>query len=161
MLREPDADQLQSTLRRIAWVFPDRESFRSLPKWEEIFWDVYDEVATGLGLAWSWHPPDDIAIDATDRVPRVYLAGELEQCGFYLPIPPSISALVNDKLATNLTLTDSLVDPIPTIRIGTGRDLEMALYAPVLPQVKFVPRRAGSDWAATCRRWTVERQCRP
>ena len=150
-------------------------------------------MATGLALAWSWHPPDNIAIVATDRVPRVYLAGELvtpadtlfvtsvysypyqmmdvfnqhaihavlEQCGFYLPIPPSISALVNDKLATNLTLTDSPVDPIPTIRIGTGRDLEMALYAPVLPQVKFVPRRAGSDWAATCRRWTVERQCRP
>jgi len=27
MLPEPDADQLQSTLHRIAWVFPDRESF--------------------------------------------------------------------------------------------------------------------------------------
>jgi hypothetical protein len=47
----------------------------------------------------------------------------LEQAGFYLPAPPNLSAIVNDKLATILFLKDCPIPAIPTVRIGTGRDL--------------------------------------
>ena len=44
----------------------------------------------------------------------------LEQLGFYLPFPPRLSPIANDKGATMLYFADSPVPPIPTIRIGTG-----------------------------------------
>ncbi|HZM83454.1 MAG TPA: hypothetical protein VFC19_47675 [Candidatus Limnocylindrales bacterium] len=176
----PDDDLIQSTLRRMVWVFPDRESSRALPKWRHAFWDAYEEVAARLGLTWCRNAPDDVVVDATDRVPRVFVAGDevtpadtlfvtsvyslpyqvidvfnqhaihavLEQCGFYLPIPPGISALINDKLATILSLPDLPIDPIPTIRIGTGRDLGFKFYAPVLSQVSFPAIVKPIGWGA-------------
>jgi glutathione synthase/RimK-type ligase-like ATP-grasp enzyme len=46
----------------------------------------------------------------------------LEQSGFYLPVPPRLSLIANDKMATALYLADCPVPPIPTFRFGTGRD---------------------------------------
>src|SRR5688572_11327401 len=162
------ADESASTLSRMVWVFPDRESSRGVPKYQKAFWFAYEEVAAELGLSWTSHPPEDIAVDAVDPDdPRVFVAGErvtpadtlfitslyslpyqamdvfnqyalysvLEQSGFYLPSPPSLSPIVNDKLATILFLKDSPIPPIPTVRIGTGRDLAHRLYEPALEKV--------------------------
>ena len=60
---------------------------------------------------------------AMDVFNQYALYAVLEHSGFYLPAPPRLSAIVNDKLATILYLKDSPVPSIPTVRIGTGRDL--------------------------------------
>lgn len=52
----------------------------------------------------------------------------LEQCGFYLPFPARMSLIGNDKMATLLYLDGSPVPPIPTVRIGTGRDVAKHAY---------------------------------
>jgi glutathione synthase/RimK-type ligase-like ATP-grasp enzyme len=174
-------DEAPSTLRRMVWVFPDRESRRAVPKWQKAFWFAYEEVAEKLGLTWTSHAPDDIAVDGMDRDnPRIYVAGELvtpadtlfvtslyslpyqamdvfnqqalyavlEHSGFYLPAPPSLSAIVNDKLATVLYLKDSPIPAIPTVRIGTGRDLGARLYEPVLRDMTFPAIVKPTGWCA-------------
>jgi glutathione synthase/RimK-type ligase-like ATP-grasp enzyme len=172
-------------LRRIVWVFPDRESQRGVGKWQRTFWSDYAEVAASIGLRWSAHAPDDIAVDGLDvSGPRVYVAGEpvstadtvfvtslyslpyqsqdvfnqyalyavLEQIGFYLPAPPYLSAIVNDKLATLVHLQDSPIPPIPTVRIGTGRDLGHKFYEPVLQNLTFPAIVKPTGW---CSGWGI------
>ena len=56
-----------SPLRRMIWVFPDRESSRAIPQWQKAFWWAYEEVADDLGLAWLAHAPEDVAVDGFDR----------------------------------------------------------------------------------------------
>src|SRR6185369_3728172 len=75
---EPIEDDLGSSpLRRMVWVFPDRESTRAAPKWQKAFWRAYEEVATELGLTWARHAPEDIAVDCHNRDdPLVFVAGE-------------------------------------------------------------------------------------
>lgn len=176
-----DEDGFASTLRRMVWIFPDRESTRAVPKWQQAFWLAYREVAEELGLIWTAHAPDDVAVDGMDSArSRVYVAGELvtpadtlfvtslyslpyqamdvfnqyalyavlEHSGFYLPAPPSLSAIVNDKLATILYLKDSPIPPIPTVRIGTGRDLGHRLYEPVLRSLTFPAIVKPTGWCA-------------
>jgi glutathione synthase/RimK-type ligase-like ATP-grasp enzyme len=172
-------------LRRLVWVFPDRESRRGARRWDETFWSLYARIAAGLGLRWSPHAPDDVTVDATDlRRPRVFVAGEevtpgdtafltslyslpyqaqdvfnqyalyavLEEVGFYLPAPPYLSAIVNDKLATLLHLRDSPVPGIPTVRIGTGRDLGVRHYEPALRGVTFPAIVKPTGW---CSGWGI------
>jgi glutathione synthase/RimK-type ligase-like ATP-grasp enzyme len=174
-------DDDQSTLRRMVWVFPDRESSRAVPKWQKAFWFAYEEVAHALGLTWTSHPPEDVAVDRMDHDDvRVYVAGErvtpadtlfvtslyslpyqamdvfnqyalyavLEQTGFYLPAPPFLSSIVNDKLATILYFKDSPIPAVPTIRIGTGRDLGHRLYEPVLEKLTFPAIVKPTGWCA-------------
>ncbi len=176
-----DMDDDQSTLRRMVWVFPDRESSRAIPKWQKAFWFAYEEVARELGLTWTSHPPEDVAVDRMDCDDvRVYVAGErvtpedtlfvtslyslpyqamdvfnqyalyavLEQTGFYLPAPPFLSSIVNDKLATILYFKDSPIPAVPTIRIGTGRDLGHRLYEPVLEKLTFPAIVKPTGWCA-------------
>lgn len=152
---------LPNSLRRMCWIFPDRESSRATAMWQPFFWDLYADVAAELGLTWCRHSPDAITVDGLDAgKPRVYLDEELvtpedtlfitalyslpyqsadifnqyalyavlEQLGFYLPFPPALSPIANDKLATALYFADSPVPAIPTIRIGTGRDISKHLY---------------------------------
>ena len=174
-------EESSSTLRRMVWVFPDRESSRAVPKWQKAFWFAYEEVAKELGLTWTSHPPSDVAVDSMDLGrTRVYVAGErvtpedtlfvtslyslpyqamdvfnqyalyavLEHSGFYLPAPPSLSSIVNDKLATILFLKDSPIPPIPTVRIGTGRDLGHRHYEPVLRKLTFPAIVKPTGWCA-------------
>jgi len=173
-------DAVESPLRRMVWIFPDRESSRAVPKWQRAFWFAYAEVAQRLGLTWTSHPPEDVAVDAMADEPRVYVAGErvtpadtlfvtslyslpyqamdvfnqyalyavLEQCGFYLPAPPGLSPIVNDKLATLLFLRDCPIPSVPTVRIGTGRDLVGRLYEPVLDKLTFPAIVKPTGWCA-------------
>lgn len=48
----------------------------------------------------------------------------LELAGFYLPIPPDLSLVMNDKAATVLSFHDSPVPALPCVRIVSGRDYE-------------------------------------
>lgn len=48
----------------------------------------------------------------------------LEAAGFYLPVPPDLSCVMNDKLAALLFLRGCPVPPIPTARVVPGRDLD-------------------------------------
>jgi hypothetical protein len=173
-------DATANTLRRMVWVFPERESARRVQLFEDDFWHPYERVAEDLGMSWSRHGPDDIAVDYLDGTPRTYLAGQevtpadtlfvtmlyslpyqamdvfnqyaiyavLEQCGFYLPSPPWLSPIVQDKLATILFLRDSPVPVIPTVRIGPGRDLGFHLHEPALRRVRFPAIVKPTGWCA-------------
>ena len=69
--------QPTTALRRMCWVFPDRESTRSRAMWEPFFWDLYAEVAAELGVTWSRHTPDSIVVNALDAgKPIVLVDGE-------------------------------------------------------------------------------------
>jgi glutathione synthase/RimK-type ligase-like ATP-grasp enzyme len=166
-------------LRRMCWIFPDRESSRATAMWQPFFWDLYAEVAAELGLTWCRHSPDAITVDGLDAgKPRVYLDEEpvtpedtlfitalyslpyqsadifnqyalyavLEQLGFYLPFPPALSPIANDKLATALHFADSPVPAIPTIRIGTGRDISKHLYEAGLGELTYPAVIKPSGW---------------
>ena len=70
------------TLRRMVWVFPDRESQRGVRRWQDTFWLEYAQVAEKIGLRWSSHPPDDIAVDgltAGDPREAAQAAGQPDQ----------------------------------------------------------------------------------
>jgi glutathione synthase/RimK-type ligase-like ATP-grasp enzyme len=157
-------------LRRMVWVFPDRESTRAQAMWHPFFWDLYAEVAADLGLTWSRHAPDAVNVNGlAPGEPVVYVDDEpvtpedtlfitalyslpyqsmdifnqyaiyavLEQLGFYLPFPPWLSPIANDKLATLLYLRDAPVPTIPTIRIGTGPDVGKHLYEVALGDLPY------------------------
>jgi hypothetical protein len=165
----PD-DPAPRTLRRMCWVFPDRESTRAAAAWHPFFWDINVEVAAELGLTWCRHSPDAITVDGlepgkarvfVDDVPvtpedtlfvtalyslpyqsmdifnQYALYAVLEQLGFYLPFPLSLSPIANDKLATILYLKDSPVPVIPTVRIGTGRDVAKHGYEVALEHLSY------------------------
>ncbi|WP_035796882.1 ATP-grasp domain-containing protein [Kitasatospora mediocidica] len=168
-----------TSLRRMCWIFPDRESTRATAFWQDFFWDLYAQEAAKLGMRWSRHAPDAVTVDAT--VPgdlRVYVDGErvtpqdtlfitalyslpyqsmdvfnqyalyavLEQAGFYLPFPPQVSLIGNDKMATLLYFKDSPVRPIPSLRIGTGPDIGKHLYEVALESVDFPAIVKPTGW---------------
>ena len=168
-----------TSLKRMVWVFPDRESTRATAMWHPFFWDLYADVAAELGLTWSRHAPDAITVDGLDAgKPRVFVDEEevtpddtlfitslyslpyqsmdifnqystyavLEQLGFYLPFPPSLSPIANDKSATMLYFADSPVPPIPTIRIGSGRDVSKHLYEVALGGLTYPAVIKPSGW---------------
>lgn len=170
---------LPNSLRRMCWIFPDRESSRATAMWQPFFWDLYADVAAELGLTWCRHSPDAITVDGLDAgKPRVYLDEELvtpedtlfitalyslpyqsadifnqyalyavlEQLGFYLPFPPALSPIANDKLATALHFADSPVPAIPTIRIGTGRDISKHLYEVGLGELTYPAVIKPAGW---------------
>jgi hypothetical protein len=170
---------MTSTLRRMCWVFPDRESTRATAMWLPFFWDIYAEVAAELGLRWTRNAPDAVTVDAweLDKA-RVYvddepvtpadtlfitalyslpyqsadifnqyaLYGVLEQLGFYLPFPPGLSPIANDKLATLRYFKDAPVPPIPTIRIGTGPDVGKYLYEVALGRLTYPAIVKPAGW---------------
>lgn len=72
----------------------------------------------------------------------------LEQLGFYLPAPPRLSPVCNDKLATMLYFADSPIPPIPTVRIPTGRDLGHKLYTDALAKLTFPAIVKPTGWCA-------------
>jgi glutathione synthase/RimK-type ligase-like ATP-grasp enzyme len=76
----------------------------------------------------------------------------LEQVGFYLPAPPRLAAVVNDKLATLIHLRDSPLPPVPTVRIGSGRDLGLKLYEPALATLTFPAIVKPAGW---CSGWGI------
>lgn len=70
----------------------------------------------------------------------------LEQLGFYLPFPPSLSPIANDKLATALRFADSPVPVIPTIRFGCGPDVSRHLYEAALDGLTYPAIVKPAGW---------------
>ncbi|MFG2041119.1 RimK family alpha-L-glutamate ligase [Dactylosporangium sp. NPDC048998] len=169
-------------LRRMCWLFPDRESSRTSATWNAAFWQTYAEVAKELDLSWERVTPESVAVDALDPArPRVRIDGApvspedtlfitslyslpyqaadvfnqlalyavLEQAGFYLPHPTSLATLCNDKLASVLFLRDCPVPPIPTVRIGSGRDLVYDDYEASIAALPYPALAKPSGWCAS------------
>ena len=66
-----------STLRRMIWLFPDRESTRTNAKWDAAFWTAYTEVAKDLGMTFERVAPEAVTVDALDlHDPKVYIDQE-------------------------------------------------------------------------------------
>jgi hypothetical protein len=170
---------MTSTLRRMCWVFPDRESTLTGGMWNHYFWAMYAEIAAELGMRWTRNTPESVTVDGWEPgKPRVYVDDEpvtpedtlfitalyslpyqsmeifnqyalyavLEQSGFYLPFPPWLSPIANDKLATLLFFKDSPTPPIPTIRIGTGRDVGKHVYEVGLDQLTYPAIVKPAGW---------------
>jgi glutathione synthase/RimK-type ligase-like ATP-grasp enzyme len=170
------------TLRRLCWLFPDRESSRTAVKWDGAFWQTYREVAKDVDLSWDRVTPESVTVDALDPDrPRFYVDGALvtpadtlfitslyslpyqasdvfnqlalyavlEQGGFYLPHPPSLATVCNDKLATLLFLRDCPVPSIPTVRIASGRDLLYDEYVSTIADLTYPAVAKPAAWCAS------------
>jgi glutathione synthase/RimK-type ligase-like ATP-grasp enzyme len=117
------ADELGLTWSRHA---PDAITVDGLDAGKPVVY-VDDEVVT---------PEDTLFITALYSLPyqsmdifnQYAVYAVLEQLGFYLPFPPSLSPIANDKAATMLFFADSPVPTIPTIRFGCGPDVGKHLY---------------------------------
>ncbi|GAA1925303.1 hypothetical protein GCM10009716_36930 [Streptomyces sodiiphilus] len=109
----------------------------SLHKPEEIAIDARDPRRPRFYLNGDQVTPEDTIFvtylyslphQAPDVANQVMLYTNLEQAGFYLPIPPRIAYIGRDKLATMLFLADCPVPALPSVRIGTGRSAMSAHY---------------------------------
>lgn len=93
--------------------------------------------------------PYTLPYQSADAFPQFTLYAVLEQAGFYLPHPTSFAAIGNDKLATLLFFKDSPIPPVPTVRVGAGRDL---LYDEFLSAIEDLPYPAfvkPAGWMAS------------
>ena len=168
------------SVRRLSWIFPDRETQWLRNFQNEAVWDLYAEVAADLGLEFSLVKPEDLSFDATNpRSPKAYVRGMrvtpedtifvtslysmphqvqdvcnqvylftiLEQLNFYLPIPPSLSYIGEEKLASVLYLADCPVPPLPTVRVGSGREAMTGHYDVAFESMKYPMIVKPAYWA--------------
>lgn len=77
---------------------------------------------------------------------QVHLYTVLEKLGFYLPMPPQLAYTVVDKMATALHLAGSPIPPLPTVRIGTGRDAMTGHYDPALAELSYPMLVKPANW---------------
>lgn len=69
---------MTSSLRRMVWVFPDRESTQTGAMWQFYFWDMYAEIAAEMGLKWTRNAPSEITVSTfVAGKPRVYVNEDL------------------------------------------------------------------------------------
>ncbi|MFB9238208.1 RimK family alpha-L-glutamate ligase [Plantactinospora siamensis] len=69
---------MTSSLRRMVWVFPDRESTQTKAMWQFYFWDMYAEIAAEMGLTWTRNAPSEITVsNLVPGKPRVYVKDDL------------------------------------------------------------------------------------
>ncbi|GAA2277077.1 MULTISPECIES: ATP-grasp domain-containing protein [Kitasatospora] len=118
----------------------------SLHKPEEVAVDVCGPGGPKVYLDGERVTPEDTVFvtslwslphHTVDVCNQLYLYTILEQAGFYLPIPPHLSFIANDKAATMLHLADSPLPQVPTVRIGTGRDTAQRSYEAALASLSY------------------------
>jgi len=64
--------EAMSTLRRMCWLFPDRESTRTSATCDAAFWRTYAEVAKDVDLSWDRVTPESVTVSALDpRRPEI------------------------------------------------------------------------------------------
>ncbi|BCJ64693.1 ATP-grasp domain-containing protein [Polymorphospora rubra] len=68
---------------------------------------------------------------------QLFLFTILERAGFYLPIPPALSYIGEDKTATMLHLRDSPVPLLPTVRVIGGREAMSGHYDPAFANLDY------------------------
>lgn len=115
---------------------PEDISFTRAPRSRQPGVFVKGEVVTPydtvfVTAVWS------LAHQMGDVANELFLYRLLKKLGFYLPIDPDISMLTTDKYAAYLEFIDSPIPPIPTYRIGTGRNAASKDYQHALSDLKF------------------------
>ncbi|GGQ68126.1 ATP-grasp domain-containing protein [Couchioplanes azureus] len=93
--------------------------------------------------------PYTLPYQAADTFNQFTLYAVLEQAGFYLPHPAWLAALGNDKMATLLFLRDSPIPPIPSVRIGSGRDLPYEEFLPAIEKLTYPAIVKPAGWCAS------------
>ncbi|MFD1369857.1 ATP-grasp domain-containing protein [Actinoplanes sichuanensis] len=93
--------------------------------------------------------PYTLPYQAADTFNQFTLYAVLEQAGFYLPHPPWLAALGNDKMATLLFLRDSPIPPIPTVRVSAGRDLLYDEFLTACERLTYPAIVKPAGWAAS------------
>lgn len=163
-----------ATGKRVLYLFPDRSS-ATLAAWErDVFWPVYERVANANGLDFAVAVPEHVLLRGgaaywrgerltPDRDMVVYdvrsepmheadvfssltLVRSLEALGFWLAIPLSTALLCNDKFATAEVLADAPVPVIPSVRVITGRDLNLLRYQEMIPDEWFPAFVKPASW---------------
>jgi glutathione synthase/RimK-type ligase-like ATP-grasp enzyme len=181
-------------MKKIIWLYPERDTASQLMVGEHEYWGVYREGATMAGMQFLGgfspeavdvvtrpgaktqvyvdnHPvePQD-AIFVTDLYLYPYamqdawsqlsLSWVLRQAGFYLPVSPELTVLVNDKLASILFAAETGLPVLPTTRLTTGRDWDRRDLVKLTEQLTFPiavrPCNWGGGWGFTIARDRTE-----
>ena len=127
----------------------------TLNKPEEVSIDATDPAHPRTFLAGEPVTPDDTIFvtslyslphQTQDVLNQVFLFTNLEELGFYLPIPPRLSYIGEDKSATVLRLTGSPVPTLPTVRVPSGRDAMSGHYDAALEKLSYPMIVKPSSW---------------
>ena len=148
---------------KLIWIYPDRCTREQNSKEFSHVWDIYANVAKNLNVTLSVVSPDDIdfgcdlktyvkgqlvsPIDTIfvtsmwtlpyqqqDVTNMIFIYKNLEQIGFYLPIPPETSIMTTDKYATNQFFHKLGLPILPTARINASRNFTQGNYLSALPK---------------------------
>ncbi|MEV7776958.1 hypothetical protein [Kitasatospora sp. NPDC088351] len=128
----------------------------SLHKPEDVSVDATDPARPKVYLKGERVTPEDTVFvtmlwslphQTQDVANQLFLYTVLERLGFYLPMPPRLSYIVADKMATVLHLAGSPIPPMPTVKIGTGRDAMTGHYDPALDALDFPVLVKPANWA--------------
>lgn len=142
-LRRAEEEAVWGPYRKIA---ADLGLEMSINKPEEIAVDATDarnpKVYLGGELV---TPTDTIFVTSLYSLPhqsqdvenQLFLFTILDRAGFYLPIPPALSYIGEDKLATMLHLPDSPVPLLPTVRVIGGREAMSGHYDAAFRHLDF------------------------
>jgi glutathione synthase/RimK-type ligase-like ATP-grasp enzyme len=89
------------TVQRIIWLFPDRESSRTVGKWNAAFWETYVDVAKELGLTYERTAPEAVTVDAMDfKNIKVYVDRErvMPENTIFITSPYTLPYQIQDTL---------------------------------------------------------------
>ncbi len=127
----------------------------SLNKPEEISVDATDPTEPKVYLNGEHVTPQDtIFVTSLYSLPhqtqdvcnQLFLFTILERAGFYLPIPPRLSYIGEDKMATVIHLAGSPVPMLPTVRIPSGREAMTGHYDEALAKLNYPMIVKPSYW---------------
>jgi glutathione synthase/RimK-type ligase-like ATP-grasp enzyme len=170
---------LNAGVKRLFWVFPDRNTDAQQEQEFRRVWSVYAEILREDGIEFALVKPDDIHFDCTgdrsccfvqgeicspadtifvtviwamphqviDVCNQMFLYSTLEAFGFYLPIPPQIAYVSEDKLATYLHLSGCPARPIPSRRIAAGRDSYTKNYRWATSNIEYPVLVKPAHWS--------------
>lgn len=118
----------------------------TLNKPEEISVDATDATRPKVYLDGDLVTPQDTVFvtslyslphQSQDVANQVFLFTVLERAGFYLPVPPRLSYIGEDKTATALHLAGSPVPMLPSVRVPSGREAMTGHYDKALAALDY------------------------
>lgn len=127
----------------------------TLNKPEEISVDATDATRPKVYLNGELVTPQDTVFvtslyslphQTQDVCNQLFLFTILERAGFYLPIPPRLSYIGEDKMATVLHLSGSPVPMLPTVRVASGRESMTGHYDDALAGLEYPMIVKPSYW---------------
>jgi hypothetical protein len=156
----------ESSRRAAKWSASFWQTYQEVAKELDLSWDRVTPESVTFDALDPQHPkcyidgalvtPEDtlfisslysLPYQSGDVFNQLALYAVLDQAGFYLPHPADLAVLVNDKLATILFLKDCPIPPVPTVRIGSGRDLVYDEYLPSIADLPYPALAKPTSWA--------------